>query len=338
MCLPKEEEVTVCGGENMSKKKKKKVWAKWSQKREYVILVIGRWQKGVPLCTETWYVWACIYTLLAASALAGACWHRGERIWQACLLSPQNNCLRITWGESRWRCLEMTLPGDSLNHVHIRPGCYFACARACVCAHGGEDTSRVVSVSPACAWLFKQSAHKRASSVSSATPPRKKSPCSGSLSHACGCVDARRRSPTSTKGHLYFKVFGNQSGCKHATLVPTAGVRKYIWNSHPSSHSASGLTHLITLLKMLQTISCEGRGPVLYLMLGAQSRAIKQLPVVQASRLSSSRLHGKETTDTVETTTTRGIWVCIWCTHAVHACTAQQCYILKKKKQQILAL
>lgn len=47
--------------------------------------------------------------------------NRGERIWQACLLSPQNNCLWITWRESHGRYLEMTHPGDSLNHVHIRP-------------------------------------------------------------------------------------------------------------------------------------------------------------------------------------------------------------------------
>lgn len=44
-----------------------------------------------------------------------------KRIWQSCLLSPQNNCLWITWSESHWRYLEMTLRGDSLNHVHIRP-------------------------------------------------------------------------------------------------------------------------------------------------------------------------------------------------------------------------
>lgn len=52
---------------------------------------------------------------------------------RACLLSPQNNCLWITWGESHWRYLEMTLPGDSLNHVHIRSDREFDFASPGVC-------------------------------------------------------------------------------------------------------------------------------------------------------------------------------------------------------------
>lgn len=70
---------------------------------------------------------------------------REERIWQACLLSPQNNCLWITWGESHWRHLEMTLPGDSLNHVHIRSEAWFdfvcgdlVCESLCVCRSEGR--------------------------------------------------------------------------------------------------------------------------------------------------------------------------------------------------------
>lgn len=96
-------------------------------------------------------VWVCIYTVLATFGLAGARLHRGKRIWQACLLSPQNNCLRITWGKSRWRYLEMTLPGDSLNHVHIRSGCYFACI--CVCVYlCGDPGWYAVSLEGTCAW------------------------------------------------------------------------------------------------------------------------------------------------------------------------------------------
>lgn len=107
----------------------------WREQRVYicVILGVGRWQKqkDALLGMETCCVWVCIHMVLAAFGLAWARLHR-ERIWQACLLSPQNNCLRITWGKSRWRYLEMTLPGDFLNHVHIRLGCYFACIRVCV--------------------------------------------------------------------------------------------------------------------------------------------------------------------------------------------------------------
>ena len=75
-----------------------------------------RWEEDVHLYMDVQNVCA----LVAAFVLARVHLHRGERIWQACLLSPQNNCLWITWGESHWRYLEMTLPGDSLNHVHIR--------------------------------------------------------------------------------------------------------------------------------------------------------------------------------------------------------------------------
>lgn len=112
------------------------MWKRWRQQRVYicVILAVGRWQKqkDALLGMETCCVWVHIYTVLAAFGLAWARLHR-ERIWQACLLSSQNNCLRITRGKSRWRYLEMTLPGDSLNHVHIRLGCYFACICVCVC-------------------------------------------------------------------------------------------------------------------------------------------------------------------------------------------------------------
>lgn len=74
---------------------------------------------------------------------------RGERIWQACLLSLQNNCLWITWGESHWRYLEMTLPGDSSNHVHIRSERGFDFALPLLCA-----SPCVSCVCMCCAWSF----------------------------------------------------------------------------------------------------------------------------------------------------------------------------------------
>ena len=50
-----------------------------------------RWEGDVRLqkC-----VWECV--LMAVFVLACVHLHRGERIWQVCLLSPQNNCLWIT--------------------------------------------------------------------------------------------------------------------------------------------------------------------------------------------------------------------------------------------------
>lgn len=93
-----------------------------------------RWEKKhicLWMCKD---VWACARSCVCARGHR----HREERIWQACLLSPQNNCLWITWGESHWRHLEMTLPGDSLNHVHIRSEAF---CFGCVCAGP-------------CVWIF----------------------------------------------------------------------------------------------------------------------------------------------------------------------------------------
>lgn len=52
-------------------------------------------------------------------------------------------------------------------------------------------------------------------------------------------------------------------------------------------------------------------------MLGVQSQVIKQLPILQAPQLSSSGLHGKETTYTfVHMQISRDIWVCFdWHMH-----------------------
>lgn len=81
------------------------------------------------------YVRGCVCALARGTVCSclSAFAKRRERIWQACLLSPQNNCLWITWGESHWRYLEMTLPGDSVNHVHIRSERGFDfCSASCV--------------------------------------------------------------------------------------------------------------------------------------------------------------------------------------------------------------
>lgn len=93
-----------------------------------------RWEEDAHLYMDV-QMCMCVgvCTLAAAFVLAWVHLHRGERIWQACLLSPQNNCLWITWGESHWRYLEMTLPGDSLNHVHIRSEREFDFALPDVC-------------------------------------------------------------------------------------------------------------------------------------------------------------------------------------------------------------
>lgn len=55
---------------------------------------------------------------------------------RACLLSPHNNCLWITWGESRWRCLETTPPGrllESRSYPVWARGFDSASPDACVC-------------------------------------------------------------------------------------------------------------------------------------------------------------------------------------------------------------
>lgn len=61
----------------------------------------------IRICT---YIRVCVCVCQPAFVLAWVHLHRGERIWQACLLSPQNNCLWITWGESHWRYLENDTP------------------------------------------------------------------------------------------------------------------------------------------------------------------------------------------------------------------------------------
>lgn len=104
-------------------------WGRKGERNMHICL----WMQGC-LCVYT-CVGVCM--LMPLFALAGVrSWTR-ERIWQACLLSPQNNCLWITWGKSQYRHLEMTHPGDSLNRVNIRSergfDFVFVFLRMCVC-------------------------------------------------------------------------------------------------------------------------------------------------------------------------------------------------------------